>query len=220
VILLVAHGSSDPRAAAVTRSLARAVGGVASFLDHAGPRPGEVLRGVSRAVVVPLLFTSAYHGRVDLPAAVDVPGVDVTITGVLGPVDGVVPPELLAALRRRLPAVPFDGLVLAAAGTRDAAARSTVDLVAAALGRSLGVPARAAYASAAAPDPATAVRELGGRVAVASYFLAPGRLYDAAAASARSAGAVAVAPPVGTAPELVRLVRRRIAEVSALPVAA
>src|SRR5688572_32663074 len=41
------------------------------------------------------------------------------------------------------------------------------------------------------------------RVAVASYFLAPGRLYDVAAASARAGGAVAVAGPHGPADEIV-----------------
>src|SRR5687768_4208383 len=79
-IALVAHGSADPRAAATTRALARSVRAAApdndvrvAFLDHAGPRPGEVLRGFAaaghdRAVVVPLLLTAAYHARVDLPS--------------------------------------------------------------------------------------------------------------------------------------------------------
>ena len=45
-VLLVAHGSADPRAAASTRALARAVAAQrpgldvrTSYLDHAGPRP-------------------------------------------------------------------------------------------------------------------------------------------------------------------------------------
>jgi hypothetical protein len=45
---------------------------------------------------------------------------------------------------------------------------------------------------------------------VAAYFLAPGRLYDVAVASARSAGAVVVAPPLGDAPELVTLITARV----------
>jgi sirohydrochlorin ferrochelatase len=217
-VVLVAHGSSDPRAALSTRALARAVGAVPAYLDHAGPRPGEVLSSLARAghrsaVVVPLLFTAAYHGRVDVPAAVASAPLDVTIADVLGPVDGVVPPELLDALAARLPSVRLDGLVLAAAGTRDAAARETVSLVSSALGARFGVPSVAAYATAAGPRPDEAVALLRAagcaRVAMSGYFLAPGRLYDAAADAARAAGAVAVAGPLGASPALGRLVRRR-----------
>lgn len=80
-VLLVAHGSRDPRAAASTEALARAVRRSrrdwdvrASYLDHAGPRPLDVLSALpagSRVVVVPLLLTAAYHGRVDVPAVVE-----------------------------------------------------------------------------------------------------------------------------------------------------
>jgi sirohydrochlorin ferrochelatase len=45
---------------------------------------------------------------------------------------------------------------------------------------------------------------------MAAYFLAPGLLYDVAVESALSAGAVAIAPPLGDAPELVRLVTARV----------
>ncbi len=101
--------------------------------------------------------------------------------------------------------------MLAAAGTRDPAARRTVEDAAAALGARLGLPCTVAYASAAAPTAAEAVTALAApRVGVAAYFLAPGLLYDNAVASARSAGAVAVAPPLGDAPELVELVGERV----------
>jgi len=228
-VVLVAHGSADPRAALTTRALARAVGATPAYLDHAGPRPGEVLFDLERAghrsaLLVPLLLTAAYHGRVDIPAVlVDARArglrLDVTTGDVLGPVDGAVPMELLAGLRRQLPAGRFDGVVLGAAGTRDAVARGTVEAVAARLGAALGVPSRAAYASASAPTAGEAVASLRAagarRVVMASYFLAPGQLYDSAVGSALDAGAVAVAPPLGVAPELIRLVRRRIAEARA-----
>jgi sirohydrochlorin ferrochelatase len=243
-ILLVAHGSSYPRAAATTRALARAVEAArpgapvrASFLDHAGPRPDEELArlrdaGFTSATVVPLLLTSAYHGRVDVPAVLAkarADGVDlaVRLTDVVGPVGGHVPDELLAGLRRKLAetGAEFDALVLAAAGTRDRAALVTVDLAARALGHSLAVPCRPAYASASAPTPGEAVYELrrdGARaVAVAAYFLAPGRLYDAAVDSARMAGAVAAAQPLGAGAGLARLILNRVAAAqAATPIAA
>jgi sirohydrochlorin ferrochelatase len=227
-LLLVAHGSSDPRAAAMTRSLARAVRRLdhdadvsVAFLDHAGPRPGEVLfelaaRGHRAVTVVPLLLTSAYHGRVDVPGAIqaaraDGLAIDVTLTDVLGP-----DPRLLAGVRCRLESAVrrFDGLVLVAAGTRDPLARSTVDDAATDLGAFYGVRARAAFGSASPVTGAVAVEALKAqgcrRIAVASYFLATGKLYDVATASALGAGALApAAPPLGDAPELAALVLAR-----------
>ncbi|MGV9215557.1 sirohydrochlorin chelatase [Micromonospora sp. RB23] len=237
-VVLVAHGSRDPRAAEATRALARAVSAVrpglsvsASWLDHTEPGPTEVLRGLAeaghrRAVVVPLLLTAAYHRRVDIPAAVAAatkagPALTVRVTDVLGPADGTVAPALLAGLRRRLGEVApgrFDALVLAAAGTRDARARGSVGRVADALGVELGVPCRVSYASAAPPATGVAVTRLRAagarRVAVSAYFLAPGLFHDAVTASAQGAGAVAVAAPLTDAPELAELVLRRVDELA------
>jgi sirohydrochlorin ferrochelatase len=233
-VVLVAHGSRDPRAAASTRALVRAVAAAhpgvdvrAAYLDHTLPKLPHVLgaleaSGHRSTTVVPLLLTAAYHGRVDIPAVLAGARADglsgpITVTDVLGPVDGQVHPALLAGLRRRLAAldIEYDAVVLAAAGTRDAVARRTVDQAAEALGASLGVPCLAAYASAAGPTGAEAVqslRERGAkRVVAAAYFLAPGRLYELVMSSARSAGAIAVAEPLGNAPEIARLVLARIA---------
>jgi sirohydrochlorin ferrochelatase len=235
-VVLVAHGSRDPRAAVTTRALVREVEGArpgvlvrASYLDHTPPDPGSVLRalesaGHRRATVVPLLLTAAYHGRVDIPGAIAAANAQglrmpVRVTDVLGPSDVPGSPDglLLAGLRRRLDEAgpgALDGLVLAAAGTRDADARRTVDAVAEALGDVLGVPCLAAYASAAQPTAGVAVERLragGARsVAVAAYFLAPGRLYESAVASALAAGAAAVAAPLADAPEIARLVLTRL----------
>jgi sirohydrochlorin ferrochelatase len=232
-VVLVAHGSRDPRAAQATRALAAAVADASprfdvhcSYLDHSLPRPVQVLTALAaagrpRAVLVPLLLTAAYHGRVDVPAevvAARAAGVrmDVEISDVLGPVGGRVDPLLLDGLARRLAETGTDpdAVVLAAAGTRNGAARGTVGQAAAALGARLGVPCTVAYASAAPPAAGAAVARLRAagatRVAVAAYFLAPGLLYDAAMDSARAARAVAAAAPLGDAAELVRLVQSRV----------
>ncbi|MEU1810075.1 sirohydrochlorin chelatase [Micromonospora aurantiaca (nom. illeg.)] len=237
-VVLVAHGSRDPRAAEATRALARAVADTCpgrpvlpSWLDHTDPGPVEVLRGLaaaghSRAVLVPLLLTAAYHRKVDIPAAVAAAGADieVRVTDVLGPTGGGVDGGLLDGLGRRLAEATGDGpggldaVVLAAAGTRDPAARASVGRVAAAFGAGLGVPCRVSYASAAPPEVGGAVTRLRAagarRVAVAAYFLAPGRFHDGVRASARSAGAVAVADPLTDLPELTDLVRRRVEAVA------
>lgn len=231
-VVLVAHGSRDPRAAEATRALARAVAlarpgapVLPSWLDHTEPGPAEVLRGLAAegcpgAVLVPLLLTAAYHRRVDIPAAVAAagPSLPVRVTDVLGPVGATVDGALLAGLRRRLAEADpgrVDALVLAAAGTRDRAARASVGRVAAALAASYRVPCRVAYASAAPPAAGAAVARLRAagarRVAVAAYFLAPGLFHDAVTADARAAGAVGISAPLADAPELVRLVLTRAA---------
>ena len=239
-VVLVAHGSRDPRGAASTSALARAVRRArpewsvhAAYLDHAGPRPLEVLASLppgTRAVLVPLLLTAAYHGRVDVPAvlsaAADLP-VTVLLAEVLGPVPSpvgvpgvpaAVPSLLIDGLMRRLPSGGLDAIVLAAAGTRDAAARQTVEWAARALSARLALPCAVAYASAAPPTAGEAVsrwRASGaGGVGVAAYFLAPGFLYDLAARSAFDAGAVVVAEPLGDAPELAALVAARVEAVA------
>jgi sirohydrochlorin ferrochelatase len=271
-VVLVAHGSRDPRAAASTSSLALAVQRArpewtvrASYLDHAGPRPLDVLAALPgpRAVLVPLLLTAAYHGRVDRPAVIREAAallpIRVTATDVLGPAS----PLLLAAVSHRLLApVPsrsrpsrsgpsvadlsvagsgagglgvagpgvgglgadgLDAVVLAAAGTRDAVARQTVADAAVALGERLGLRTAVAYASGPGPradEAVSGLRAAGARrVGMAAYFLAPGLLYDASVDAARSAGAVAIAEPLGDAPELVRLIGARVDAVLAGPLA-
>ena len=230
-VLLVAHGSRDPRAAQATEALARVVRRQrpswdvhASYLDHAGPRPLDVLAALPgrRVVMVPLLLTAAYHGRVDVPAVLTAAAglpVDVTLADVVGPLSDV-PGALLDGLVRRLDVAGLDAVVLAAAGTRVAAARETVEWAAQALGARLGLPCAVAYASAASPTAGEAVSRLRAagcrRVGMAAYFLAPGRLHDVAVRSAREAGAVTAAEPLSDAPELARLVARR-AEAAMLP---
>jgi sirohydrochlorin ferrochelatase len=211
-VVLVAHGSRDPRAGAVTRALARTVAAVrpgldvhVAFLEHTSPSPAQVLASLpGPAVVVPLLLTNAFHGSVDLPA--QVAGFDCVVTGTLGAVS----PLLLEALIRRLPARPFDSLVLAAAGTRVVSARAGVDEVAAALSERLNVPCRVAYAAGASPSGEAAARSLPGRTGVASYFLAPGKLHDLVVASALAGGATFAAAPLGASWPLAELICARI----------
>ncbi|MEV6597051.1 CbiX/SirB N-terminal domain-containing protein [Actinoplanes sp. NPDC051346] len=234
-VVLVAHGSRDPRAARATEALAAAVRALhpewdvrASYLDHSVPRPRQVLAsfaeaGHRRAVMVPLLLTAAYHGRVDVPgeitaARADGVRLEVELAEVLGPVGGRVPELLLDGLRARLGPVEgrMDAVVLTAAGTRSTSARATVEEAAAALGERLGVPCRVAYASAAPPLSGDVVRSLRSagshRVGLASYFLAPGLLWDSTVASAREAGVVAVAEPLTDTPALAALVAARVVD--------
>ncbi|GAA4242129.1 sirohydrochlorin chelatase [Actinomadura meridiana] len=233
-MVAVAHGSRDPRAAATVAALLDAVRARrpdvpvhASFLDHAAPAPAQVLDGLARdgvheAVVLPLLLTSAYHSKTDIPGVLNRvralhPGLDVRTAGTLGP-----HPLLLDALDRRLaevgvePGDPDTAVVLVSAGSSDASANATVARLARQW-RSRGFrDVVAAYATAARPAPAEAVTALlaagAPRVAVASYVLSPGHFADKIRAESLAAGATAVSPALGAAPEIADLVLRRYEE--------
>ncbi|RKT53148.1 sirohydrochlorin chelatase [Saccharothrix australiensis] len=228
-LVAVAHGSRNPRSAAtvhelldVVRVLRPSLDVRASFLDLSAPRLGDVLRtvhaaGHRSAVVVPLLLGKAFHARVDVPGAVAevaarLPSLDVAIADVLGP-----DPRLESAALRRLASAGVDaggdwGVVLAGAGSSHAPANALVTDIARRWARGSGwAGVTAAFAATAAPDVPTAVARLraGGarRIAVASWFLAPGLLPDRVA---RLAGPDAVvAPPLGPDPEVAELVLHR-----------
>ncbi|GAA2315569.1 sirohydrochlorin chelatase [Nonomuraea roseoviolacea subsp. roseoviolacea] len=226
-LVAVAHGSRDPRAAAVVEALLdevrRARPGLpvrSAYLDHAAPSLGQALAGLGEAVVLPLLLTEAYHSRVDLPSALNEvrarePRLRVRYGATLGP-----HPLLVGALERRLAeagVAPRDrgtAVVLVSAGSSDARANAVVARVAGEWALSGGwwgvVPA---YASAATPTPEEAVRllrEAGApRVAVAPYLLAPGLFADKVRRATLAAGADVVADVLGPAPEIARVLLER-----------
>ena len=91
-VVLLAHGSPDPRHAAGIDALAdlvrqRHCGPVhTAFLDHHAPKVGDVaavLPPGRPVVLIPVLLSQGYHWRVDLPNAAASLGPDVTITEVL-----------------------------------------------------------------------------------------------------------------------------------------
>lgn len=238
-VVLLGHGSRDPRHAETIRAIAatlsdrslRATVG-AAFLDFCSPTLAEAVVATpdggaktyaddDTVVVVPMLLTAAFHAEVDVPAAVAAaraarPGVRFLVADVLGPA-----PELVAAMGRRLreagvdPADPSTGVLVVAAGSSDENARASV----AALARDWqGARAAHAFAAGTGPTLDDAVRTLvdagASRVAVAPYMLAAGVLPDRAFEQARRTGAalgveVVVAEPIGDAPELLDLVPAR-----------
>ena len=233
-LVLVAHGSADPRAAAAIGELMPLVArraterGLsvpdlrAAYLGHAAPSVPQVMRAFgpdAQVTVLPMLLTAAYHSKTDIPrllARVSA-GMRVTYGEPLGP-----HPLLLRALERRLPPAAFDnpaevGVVLAAAGSSDPEANATVARLAAQWQAGSGWHAvRPAYASAADPDPATAVTGLlragARRVVVASYLPAPGLFADRIRAASQAAGASATSPALGASPEVADVVLDRYQE--------
>ncbi|MFE2286962.1 sirohydrochlorin chelatase [Streptomyces sp. NPDC059443] len=219
-LVAVAHGSRDPRALPAVEALLERVRELRPrlrvrlghielnrpLLDH------TLERATGAAVLVPLLLGRGTHVKRDLPAAAARAGhLRTRVAAPLGP-----HPLLVEALFERLVEAGWtagSAVVLAAAGSRDpdsaADTRATAALLSERLG---GVPVVAAYASAAAPTVAEAVRALAARgchrPAVASYFTAPGRFASASAAAAPGAAAA----PLGDHPALARLVLQRYDE--------
>ena len=133
--MAVAHGSTDPRAAAtvgalldlVRRRAAQAgypgLNVRAAYLGHAAPTLRQALETLDTvggaAVVLPLLLTAAYHSKTDIPKVLHAarsaqPRLDIAYGRPLGP-----HPLLLRALDRRL----AEALGEPDAGARGAGAR-------------------------------------------------------------------------------------------------
>ncbi|GGM53130.1 cobalamin biosynthesis protein [Longimycelium tulufanense] len=234
-LVAVAHGSRDPRSAATVAELLEVVRALRpgldvrlSFLDLSAPRLVDVLTAVAaeghrRVVVVPLLLGRAYHARVDVPGAVAEATargarLEVLVSDVLGP-----DPRLESAALRRLAMAGAEageqdlGVVLAGAGSSHPPANAAVAAVARRWEEGSGwAGVTAAFAAATDPDVPAAIDRLRARgarrIAVGSWFLAPGLLPDRVRARALEADPdVLLADPLGPDPEVAEVVLQRYA---------
>ncbi|MFH8377040.1 sirohydrochlorin chelatase [Streptomyces cyaneofuscatus] len=235
VLLVIAHGSRDPRHAATVHALTQRVRAErpglrveTAFLEFNAPSVPRVLErlaaeGADEVVALPLLLTRAFHAKTDIPsvlreARARLPRLHIRQADVLGP-----SPLLNATLGRRLREagvrpgdIPRTGLVLASAGSSDPEAIAVIAEIARELRHTGWCAVRPAFASASLPRTEDAVRALRAegvdRVAVAPYVIAPGRLPDRIAAGAEAAGADVLADVLGPAQELARLLLDRYDE--------
>ncbi|MFJ9688898.1 sirohydrochlorin chelatase [Streptomyces bacillaris] len=235
VLLVIAHGSRDPRHAATVHALTERVRAQrpglrveTGFLEFNAPSVPRVLErlaaeGADEVIALPLLLTRAFHAKSDIPsvlreARARLPRLHIRQADVLGP-----SPLLNATLGRRLREagvrpgdLPRTGLVLASAGSTDPEAIAVIAEIARELRHTGWCAVRPAFASAALPRTEDAVRALRAegvdRVAVAPYVIAPGRLPDRIAAGAEAAGADVLAGVLGPARELARLLLDRYDE--------
>ncbi|MFB7510332.1 sirohydrochlorin chelatase [Streptomyces broussonetiae] len=223
-LVLVAHGSRDPHALTTVTTLMERVRelrpGLPVRLGHIElnePLLPDTLAalGDTPAVLVPLLLGRGHHVKHDIPGVAAGAPVRARVAPPLGP-----HPLLAEALYDRLleagwPTSPDDSVrrgsavVLAAAGSRDPDSAADTRRTAGLLATRLGVPVLPAYAAAATPTIPTALRTLAAkgrhRVAIASYFTAPGRF---ATQCAQAAPWIASAP-LGDHPAMARLVVNR-----------
>ncbi|MDX3664340.1 CbiX/SirB N-terminal domain-containing protein [Streptomyces sp. ID05-26A] len=198
-LVLAFHGTRDPRGPVVCAEIAAAVQAfvdvpvVVAYADVREPSVRAVVDGP--CVVVPVFLAAGYHVRVDIPEQI-------------GGRDGVVvtPPlglDAVPAVRDRLREAGFrrgDVVVLAAAGSSDSAALASVRVA----GELLGA-AGVGYVATATPRVADVVAGFRGRVAVASWLLAPGVFHESLAAC----GAEVVSAPIGAHPVVVEVLVRR-----------
>jgi sirohydrochlorin cobaltochelatase len=234
VLLGVSHGSKDPASQQVVEDLldmaARRRPGLramAAYVDNASPSVAsaiaELVRdGIDDIAVVPLLLTPASHSKTDVAASVqaarlDHRGLRLRYGRPLGPHPVLI--DVLAQRLREAGALRGDPVVLVAGGALDPDANAQVAATARLLweGRDYAS-VDTAFASTTEPSVSMAldrVRRLGhSRVAVARYFLGPGRLPAAVARVAASYDDidVVVAEPLGATESIAGLVLERYDE--------
>jgi sirohydrochlorin ferrochelatase len=230
-LVAVAHGSRDPRSARTVRELVAAVRELdpsldvrVAFLDLCGPLLTDVLAELTDAVVVPLLLGAAFHSTVDIPGELArvAPASRVAVSTVLGP-----DARLEALALRRLTEAGADlddpelGIVLVGAGSTHDHANDAVRRIGAGWAARHPIAcATTAFAGGVRPGvhgALAASRARGARrIAVGSWFLAPGRLPDRVRGQALSAAPDAViACPLGADRTVAEVVIDRYATVAA-----
>ncbi|WP_433506163.1 sirohydrochlorin chelatase [Pseudonocardia halophobica] len=216
-LVLVAHGSRSDAADAVVQEIAAgaraALPGTevrVGYVDVRRPAVADAIRGLDGAVVLPAFLASGYHVRTDLPAQLAEAGADparFVVTAALGP-----DPLLVRAALARVADAGHrvgDTVVLAAAGSSDAAALAEVRAAGKMLADALGRGVRVGFAATAAPRIDALVdglRRAGSeRISVVSWLLAPGVFHT----RIRNSGADVVGDPLGAHPDVVAAVVSR-----------
>ena len=213
MLIGLAHGSRHARVADGIEAVLAAsshLAGVetrAAYLDLTAPDLEAVAAdlaatGVHRAVVVPLLFTDAFHARIDVPEAVaqaaDSSGIELVLAPILGTGDDVV-----AVVADRLSAAgttATESILLYAVGSSRPDANAAVADLADRLAAHRGTPVRVGFGTTE-PRAADVLAELVASTdppgPVVPLFVAPGLLLDGIAPAVAAAG-WRLADPLGT----------------------
>lgn len=212
-LVTVAHGTRTPEgnrvAAELTAAAAVQLGWQAttSYVELCSPLFADVVATTAvPTVVVPLLLSTGYHLRKDLPEAVDAADdADLVILG-----GSLGPDPLLAAAQverlREAGATPGQPVVLIAAGSSDPLATADLEGAANLLAHAWGAPVRLATMSGLGARPEHVVRS---GDAVSPYLLATGHFHRKARHVALAAGATVVADVIGPHPLVVDLICAR-----------
>lgn len=202
----LAHGS---RHAQVTMSISELMYSVArvghiptagAFLDLCDPDLSSVAvslaaQGNRRAVVAPLLFTEAFHAKVDVPDAVrdaaEVSGLELLTADILGTGDDML--EVVRSSMARAGIGDHESVLLLSVGSSSAAANDAILDLAARLGVGRGGEVAAAFGTRS-PRASEVLDRLSPPTAIVPLFLSPGLLLDPLAELAAERGMVMAAP--------------------------
>lgn len=212
-LVTVAHGTRTPAgnlvAAELTAAAATRLGWVAttSYVELSEPLFADVVaRAEEPTVVVPLLLSTGFHLRQDLPEAVAAaPRAELVRLG-----RSLGPDPLLAAAQvdrlREAGATPGQPVVLVAAGSTDPTATADLEGAVAFLAEAWGAPVRLATLSGLGERPEHVVRS---GDAVSPYLLSTGYFHRKLRHDALAAGASLVADVIGPHELVVDLVCQR-----------
>ncbi len=210
------------------RALRPGLTATAAFLDLATPDLTSAVRdlrertGCRRAVVLPLLFSEAFHATVDAPEAVAAAQLETGVLLDLGKILGM-GDEVLDALRdsaERAGIAAHESILLLAVGSSGDEANDGVHELAFRWAEHRPAPVWAGFATVGEPHASAVLNRARAerrRIGVVPLFLAPGLLLDGIAQQAEMMDAK-VAEPLGTA--LAGLVLRRYDEARAARVRA
>jgi len=221
VLIACAHGTRNAEGQAAIRrvmaeieTLRPGLRVVEAYVDVQEPELGGVVEGLpegTAAVVVPLLLSTGFHIKVDVPKAIK-SRAEVVAARPLGPDPRLA--ELLATHLRAAGLQENDGVLLAAAGSSLPDGSVDSEEQGRLLGELLPNKVRVAYGASAQPTVPDGVASLRaelaadggtGRVFIASYLLATGYFHDQLA----KAGADVVAAPLLPSPVLAEIALER-----------
>ncbi|ABM07297.1 sirohydrochlorin chelatase [Paenarthrobacter aurescens] len=221
VLIACAHGTRNAEGQAAIRrvmaeieTLRPGLRVVEAYVDVQEPELGGVVEGLpegTAAVVVPLLLSTGFHIKVDVPKAIKTRP-EVVAARPLGPDPRLA--ELLATHLRAAGLQENDGVLLAAAGSSLPDGSVDSEEQARLLAELLPNKVRVAYGASAQPTVPDGVASLRaelaedggtGRVFIASYLLATGYFHDQLA----KAGADIVAAPLLPSPVLAEIALER-----------
>nr|WP_208095697.1 CbiX/SirB N-terminal domain-containing protein [Paenarthrobacter sp. MSM-2-10-13] len=221
VLIACAHGTRNAEGQAAIRrvmadieTLRPGLRVVEAYVDVQEPELGGVVEGLpegTAAVVVPLLLSTGFHIKVDVPKAIK-SRPEVIAARPLGPDPRLA--ELLATHLRAAGLTENDGVLLAAAGSSLPDGSVDSEEQGRLLGELLPNKVRVAYGASAQPTVPDGVASLRaelaadggtGRVFIASYLLATGYFHDQLA----KAGADVVAAPLLPSPVLAEIALER-----------
>lgn len=210
-LVTVAHGTRKASGNAIAAELTALAGerlgveAVCSYVELCEPLFAEVVAGSSEpTVAVPLLLSTGFHIRTDLPSMAEGAGGALTLGRPFGPHRQVARAQ--AARLLEAGADPGSRVVLVAAGSSDELATRDQERAAELLADEWRGEVEVATLTARGRRPAEVVRD---GDAVSPYLLSPGYFADKARTQAREAGAGVVADVLGTHPLLVDLLCSR-----------